>query len=393
MTSSSEIILEGTVDYEYTGIVDQPRKENIASLSTKEQTALASAQFVLPFTKEIFANVKEQEKLFKESIAAIQKELPQSERNNLTIVKTIIEKKDGKRLRAVRVMAPPQMAQSIQKLKMNGIDVRGRHINAWGPRLKYTEAFPREANLYFQTLPHFFKDEEVFQAIKLPTRKQTTAIKKATIQTEDGFIYSGNAICKLMIENEQQLQELTKWAEKSCASEFSLYDLKFYCNIPSLLECENCRANGKNFRGHHRSYCQASSTKQQIQQIETVSTLQNQNSTQATANPKENEAIQEIEDQCTSDETNAAGKTSEEKVMTEQREDQTISNEQTDNHADYEEDEGEVGDGEIEKRRDSTNQPNVRNLRSRRHNQKEQHGKVITTPSNQRQASTERDGD
>ena len=105
MTSFSEVILEGTVDPILNG--------NINSLTTKENTALASAQFVLPFTKEIFANVKEQEKLFKESIAAIQKELSRSERNNLTIIKTTIEKKDGKRLKAVRVMAPPQMAESI----------------------------------------------------------------------------------------------------------------------------------------------------------------------------------------------------------------------------------------------------------------------------------------
>ena len=44
MTSFSEVILEGTLD--------PILSRNINPLTTKEKTALASAQFVLPFTKK-----------------------------------------------------------------------------------------------------------------------------------------------------------------------------------------------------------------------------------------------------------------------------------------------------------------------------------------------------
>ena len=217
-------------------------------------------------------------------------------------------------------MASPQMAESIQKLKMNGIDVRGRHINAWG--------LSPEANFYFQTLPHVFTDEEVFDAVKLPNRKQTTTIKKATIPTEDGFIYSGNGISKLLIENEQPLLELTQWAEKSCSSEFSIYDLKFYCNVPSLLECENCKAKGKTFRGHHQSYCRANSRNQRIAQNENSPVNEDQ-SEEVVSISSHSMAIQEIREQCDVDENVDDGTANNEVGSIEQNEKQLNSSGQS----------------------------------------------------------------
>ena len=45
------------------------------------------------------------------------------------------------------------------------------------------------------------------------------------------------------------------WVEQSCTKSFQLYDMDFYCNIPSLLTCSYCQTLGNNGGGHLEAYC------------------------------------------------------------------------------------------------------------------------------------------
>ena len=125
-----------------------------------------------------------------------------------------------------------------------------------------SQCFPQEVNLYFRTLPHFFTDQEIITAIKLPINKQTSPIKRHTVETEDGFIYDGGAVCKLLVETKEELAALKNWAEENCTAVFSLHEITFYGNIPSLLECQFCQSAGGPFKGHHVSYCHKKKTEE-----------------------------------------------------------------------------------------------------------------------------------
>ena len=148
------------------------------------------------------------------------------------------------------------MEESIQRLKIRGINVRDRHISAWGPKTFIPNAFPREVNLSFRTLAHCFEDDEIFETLNLPVTRKTTNIIKHKIETEDGgFVFTGNANCKLLIETEEEKSLLAEWTKKHCTEQFQLHEIPFYCNIPSLLNCSFCESNSKPSKGHHESYC------------------------------------------------------------------------------------------------------------------------------------------
>ena len=70
----------------------------------------------------------------------IRKGLQRKCRNNLTVLKTTITKKDGKKLRAVRVLAPQSIYNEVQAFKLNGINIRDKHIVAWGPKERVIDA-------------------------------------------------------------------------------------------------------------------------------------------------------------------------------------------------------------------------------------------------------------
>lgn len=257
-TSSGQVILEGNISQKQLTFAE--RTKGLTTVSTKnsqnENKKPIVVEFILPFNKETFMKTEEQEKLFSETLSAIRKELPVQQRNNITVIKTTITKKDGKKLKAVRLLASPDMEGSIQRLKMKGINVRDRHISAWGPKVFNPNAFPREVNLSFRTLAHCFADNEVFEALNLPVTRRTTNIIKHKIETEDGgFVFTGNANCKLLMETEEERKLLAEWAKQHCTEQFQLHEIPFYCNIPSLLTCSFCEGKGKLSAGHDESYC------------------------------------------------------------------------------------------------------------------------------------------
>ena len=72
------------------------------------------------------------------------------------------------------------------KLKMTGINVRNKHLNAWCPRERNPNGFSREVSLQFRNLPHFIPDEMVLDAIQLPSTENFNPIVKQRLPTEDG---------------------------------------------------------------------------------------------------------------------------------------------------------------------------------------------------------------
>ena len=115
-----------------------------------------------------FQNKEEKQKLFTGTVASIREKLSTEDRKNITILKTFIEKKFGKNLHAVCLIAPSKMQSSILQLKLKGIDVRGKHGKACGPRECSLNSFIREVTVHFRSLPHFFEDKDIYECINFP---------------------------------------------------------------------------------------------------------------------------------------------------------------------------------------------------------------------------------
>ena len=98
--TNSEILCKGSI-----------QKKILKKEQTMEKTQKKFLQvdFVLPLVREIFDNQDEQEKVFKDTIASIWKNHHGEAKNNITVMKRQIEKKDGRRLHAIRILAPPQL--------------------------------------------------------------------------------------------------------------------------------------------------------------------------------------------------------------------------------------------------------------------------------------------
>ena len=86
---------------------DSATNNNVQPLS-EPTLKYMKAEFILPFTKEIFANHEEQEKIFNDAVNSIRKQIPKATRNNITVMKKQIEIREGKRLHAVCVITPPK---------------------------------------------------------------------------------------------------------------------------------------------------------------------------------------------------------------------------------------------------------------------------------------------
>ena len=251
--STSEMIIQGTIDP--SNVTNFSLAQKTAQSVTQNEKKYSKIEFVLPFTREIFQNREEQEKL-NETVTSIRKGLPACHRDNITILKTSVNKKSGKKLHAIRILGPIEMEQSMLKLKMTGINVRNKHLNAWGPRERNPNAFPREVSLQFRNLPHFIPDEMVLDAIQLPSTENVNPIVKQRLPNEDGgAVFTGWAYTKLIVENDMQLEQLKTWANEKCTETFAIDEMEFYANIPSILECEHCKTTGKRFNGHHVKYC------------------------------------------------------------------------------------------------------------------------------------------
>ena len=158
---TNELLLQGTVS----PLKAASFAEKAASKAQIKPPIVLKAEFIMPFTREIFLNREQQELLFRETVMKIRKSLPEAERNNITVLKTIIEKSDGRKLHAVRLLAPPTMRQSISELKMRGIDVRGKHLSAWGPRENIPNSYPKETTLHLRNIPHILLDTAIIEQL------------------------------------------------------------------------------------------------------------------------------------------------------------------------------------------------------------------------------------
>ena len=202
---TSEIICEGDLSSLPTTFSSITKN----SATTDDKNKFIQAEFVLPFTKTIFQNEDEKQLLFKETVASIRKALPKETRDDITILKAIIEKKDGKKLHAVKVLSSLKHEKNLLELQLHGINVREKHLSAWGPKLQKTDTFPREVTVQFRNLPHFLPECEVLQTVELPKTKKLTNVMKQKLHTEDGgYIYIGTAYYKLLVENEIELNLL-----------------------------------------------------------------------------------------------------------------------------------------------------------------------------------------
>ena len=252
--STSEMLIQGTIDP--SNVTTLSFAQKTAQSVTQNEKKYSKIEFVLPFTREIFQNREEQDKLFNETVTSIRQGLPASHRDNITILKTSVNTTDGKKLHAIRILGPIEMEQSKLKLKMTGINVRNQHLNAWDPRERNPNAFPREVSLQFRNLPHFIPDEIVLDAIQLPSTENVNPIVKQRLPTEDGgAVFTGWAYTKLIVENDMELEQLKTGANEKCTETFAIDEMELYANIPSIFECEHCKTTGKRFNGHHVEYC------------------------------------------------------------------------------------------------------------------------------------------
>ena len=96
--------------------------------------------------------------------------------------------------------------QEILELKMKGIDIRGRHVTAWGPRFMPENAYPKEVTMHLRSLPNFVTEDSVFTDLKLPIIKKLSRIMKAKLRTDHaGFLSKRKAYSKLLVRKQDEL--------------------------------------------------------------------------------------------------------------------------------------------------------------------------------------------
>ena len=105
--STSERLIQGTIDP--SNVTNLSFAQKTAQSVTQNEKKYSKNEFVLPFTREIFQNREEQDKLFNEMVTSIRKGLPARHRDNIIILKTSVNKTDGKKLHVIRILGPIEM--------------------------------------------------------------------------------------------------------------------------------------------------------------------------------------------------------------------------------------------------------------------------------------------
>ena len=119
--------------------------------------------------------------------------------------------------------------------------------------------YPKLAKIKLSNLPYVCNDIEAKLILQLPEDIIHSPIFKretCTVTEPGQYVYTGRAILKVKIQNEEQEIKLTDLSYKSRMDGFKMWEgVEISFQIPSLHEYQKCKMPGRQEKGHHDDSC------------------------------------------------------------------------------------------------------------------------------------------
>ena len=220
--------------------LNERNQQNYAQIVTENSPKIPLSApiivlFVLPIPKEIIRNRKLLDKLFLESVEAVQNCLPPENRAELTIYKCTILRKRGN-LKAITVIFPANIRKQAPTLLSSGIIINGRTIAPYSVHDPFrSEAdYRKNFRVSFRNLPHFLPKEDIFKFCGLDSFKLSKIVHQKRRLPNGSLFHTGFARAEAIIENFEEEKQLKKWSEKTILQNFDSNGALFQCCCPSF---------------------------------------------------------------------------------------------------------------------------------------------------------------
>ena len=233
-------------------------------------------RFVLPIPKEILHNSKLLDKLFIESVIAVQKCLPIANVSQTTIFKSTIQRKKGN-LKAITVIIPSFLRNEAREMLTKGITMNGRVIPPYSihDSSKTDADYPKNLRISFRNMPHCISKEEIIISCGLEAFRLEEIAHQQRRLPNGNLFYTGLARVEAIIANQEEECRLKEWSKHAIQQTFSCNGATFQCYCPSFTVANDLQ---KTSGMHHE---QLSEAPEQMQATEP--SIQNENQSDPTA--------------------------------------------------------------------------------------------------------------
>ena len=213
-------------------------------------------KFALPLKKDAFKNYKLIDQTFLQAASAVMAAIPVDIHSNITIFRSIIERKSKNNLHAITVILPYCYKSQASKLLSEGIRMGDKRVPLYSIVEPEGAEYPKRVTISFRNLPNFLPPQEVFQCSELQNFNPLPNIQhqKRLLPNGGGFFYTGLAKTEITVKDEDTEQKLRAWAMESYQLFRNCRNAIFQACAFSMLECSNCKAANLQFR-HHPSRC------------------------------------------------------------------------------------------------------------------------------------------
>ena len=281
------------------------------------QSRIISVEFIVPYSKETITNANLKQATYKEFLCSILRKLPLSHIGSVTCIKSHVTKhaQHEKQLESIKIIAPNSLQDEFQRIISEGVPYKNRIIYAYRNSDVSSAEYPKQFTLKYRNLPHFLSDEEIIEACNLQNYKIKNLRHQKEQISDEIEAYTGICYADIEILNKQELEEIITWNEKAFLSQFTASEIPFNCCIQTLLQCENCKEENRQFMGHHKKQC-----KQKLTPL---------NDSEATMSSIEEESAPESDNDPESDNEQPAQKQQEQETDNSQNDKKTNPNEKT----------------------------------------------------------------
>ena len=213
-------------------------------------------KFALPLKKDAFKNYKTIDQTFLQAASAVMAAIPAEIHKNITIFRSIIDRKSKNNLHAITVILPYYYKSQASKLLLEGIQMGDKRVPLYSIVEPEGAEYPKLVTISFRNLPNFLPPQEVFQYSELQNFNPLPNIQhqKRLLPNGEGFFFTGMAKADLIVKDEDTEQRLRAWAMESYQLFRNCRNATFQACAFSMLECSNCKAANLQFR-HHPSRC------------------------------------------------------------------------------------------------------------------------------------------
>ena len=213
-------------------------------------------KFVLPLRKEDLKNGKLVNQIFLQAASAIMTSISGEEKHNVTIFRSIIERKIKNNLQAVTVILPYSLKTQAWKLLSDGIQIGQKRVPPYSIVEPEGAEYPKRVTISFRNLPNFLPAKEVFECSDLQNFNLMPNIQhqRHVLPNGEGSFFTGMAKAEAIVEDEDTERRLKGWAMESFQLFRNCRNATFQACAFSLLECHLCKSSNLQFQ-HHPSRC------------------------------------------------------------------------------------------------------------------------------------------